>query len=222
MLKKSTGCALGLFTGTILRFIVLVGQFLVTLIAKLLIVFGLWVPLIYAGIGGILYLATDFNPFDFSLYGTLYLSGAVATILCSLIISVKNIILKPAKSVVEGYKHPIWQHGKDEDGEALPSEKSLKGLALIKESKRAEKLAPPRISSYDRRERKKSEREVFSPQNNLSSPELPDFIPPLTNEMPKIYFSAVEPDTLIHQYSDRFEIYRFENNRKVLDRIEYR
>ncbi len=41
-------------------------------------------------------------------------------------------------------------------------------------------------------------------------------------EEPKIYMSAVEPNTLIHEYSDRFEVYVLDGGIKKLDRIEYK
>ena len=41
-------------------------------------------------------------------------------------------------------------------------------------------------------------------------------------EDPKIYMSAVEEDTLIHEYSDRFEVYKLKGGEKVLSSIEYK
>ena len=41
-------------------------------------------------------------------------------------------------------------------------------------------------------------------------------------EEPKIYMSAVEPNTLIHEYSNRFEVYRLEAGEKELVSVEYK
>ncbi len=41
-------------------------------------------------------------------------------------------------------------------------------------------------------------------------------------ERPTIYMSAVEENTLIHEYADRFEVYRLNGGEKVLDRVEYK
>ena len=38
-------------------------------------------------------------------------------------------------------------------------------------------------------------------------------------EEPKIYLSAIEPNTLIHEYSDRFEVYDLNGGEKTLKTI---
>lgn len=244
MLNKTQGCVMGVLAGSVLKGIVTVLKFLTTLIAKLLIVFGLWIPLLYAAVGGVLYLAFQFNPFDLSLYSTLYLSGAVACVLCSLVISVKNIIVKPAKSVYEGYKHPVWEKNREqkiaiEKGDFVPEDKTEnleirpkdETIAEILRRRRKEKkLAPPPIDEYDnkpKRERNavgKKDLELY-PESYLPKrqEEKVSAITGVTNfERPKIYFSVNEPDILVHEYSDRFELYRYENNRTTLDRVEYK
>lgn len=40
--------------------------------------------------------------------------------------------------------------------------------------------------------------------------------------IPKIYMSALEKDVLVHEYPDRFEVYKLDGGKKTLDRIEYR
>ncbi len=41
-------------------------------------------------------------------------------------------------------------------------------------------------------------------------------------EEPKIYMSALEKDVLIHEYRDRFEVYKLSDGKKTLDRVEYK
>ncbi len=41
-------------------------------------------------------------------------------------------------------------------------------------------------------------------------------------EQPIIYMSAIEENTLIHEYENRFEVYRLNGGEKVLDRVEYK
>lgn len=41
-------------------------------------------------------------------------------------------------------------------------------------------------------------------------------------EEPKIYLSVLEPNTLIHEYSDRFEVFRLVNGKAVKDRVEFK
>lgn len=47
-------------------------------------------------------------------------------------------------------------------------------------------------------------------------------IPAKDEESPKIYLSKVEPDTLIHEFSDRFEVYKMVDGEAVKDRVEYK
>lgn len=44
----------------------------------------------------------------------------------------------------------------------------------------------------------------------------------IQKEEPKIYMSAVEPNTLIHEYSNRFEVYHLEAGEKELVSVEYK
>lgn len=41
-------------------------------------------------------------------------------------------------------------------------------------------------------------------------------------EEPKIYLSKVESNTLIHEYEDRFEVYKMKDGKAVKDRVEYK
>lgn len=45
---------------------------------------------------------------------------------------------------------------------------------------------------------------------------------PKAKEEPKIYMSAVEENLLIHEYSDRFEVYKLSGGEKTLINIEYK
>ena len=50
----------------------------------------------------------------------------------------------------------------------------------------------------------------------------PKFFDTTNIEKPNVYFSKLEPELLIHEYSNRFEIFKIKNNTSVLDRIEYK
>jgi hypothetical protein len=177
--KKKDGCVTGLALGSVLRFIVSALELILRILINLLIFFGLWLPLVYALFGLALYLALGFNPLDWNLEGQLYISGFATCVLCSLIITVRNLIVKPAKQVFDGFKTPLWKRAKDKNIELVEITKSK---ATVKQPK------------------KKSEKE----------------------EKPSIYYSAIEPDTLIHEYSDRFEIYKIEDNKARLETVEYK
>lgn len=260
MIKRAKGCAFGLLIGTLLRTMFVVIEFLARIVAKILVLFGLWIPLIYAIFGVILYYFFHFNPFDFSLYSTLYLSGAAASVVGSLIISIRNIVLKPAHSVMEGFKHPLWEKNREENIEKEEAE-----FAEFVVKKKGEKLSPEEPDDFEMRKYRKKEVEYLPPAKDFGqseptdgrfwgrkhkkdkeelnvlasdklayntsyndvNPPFPyygknDFSPIIKSEKPKVYFSKLEPDLLVHEYSDRFELFRIENNRSVFDRVEYK
>lgn len=178
------------FVGGLLNAVVAVFKFVLWLLFMLITRLGLWIPALYALFGLGLYLFADFNPFDIgSVESILFLVGFAASALCAVIIAVRNIIVKPLKGVVEGYKNPFW-----------------KKAGGGKEKK--EKDKPVEI-------------EVKYPENRY--PNQYDEAPKRNIERPKIYRSELEPESLVHEYSDRFEVFvTLPDGREVLDKIEYK
>lgn len=177
------------FVGGLLNALVSVFKFILWLVFMALTKLGLWIPALYALFGVGLYLFADFNPFDFGTESILYLVGFGASVLCALIIAVRNVIVKPLKGVVEGYKNPFWK--KSDDGKE-PKQKA-KEVEVKAEN-------PPDRVPYQYEE---------APKPRI--------------ERPKIYRSELEPDSLIHEYSDRFEVFvTLPDGREVLDKIEYK
>lgn len=252
-MKKAKGCAMGLLLGTLLRTVTVAVTVLSRLLAKILMLFGLWIPLIYAIIGIILYYGFGFNPFDFSIYSSLYLSGAVACVVCCMVISIRNIIIRPAKSIYDGFRHPLWEKNREKNIEK--EEEEFENYVL---EKRNEKLSPPEIDDFISRKYRKKNVDYLPPSGNfryyceepkqafvqanapfdaLPQPYFYDceeskkeIVPALANgktafglqEKPSVYFSKLEPELLVHEYNDRFELFRIERNRSVLDRVEYK
>lgn len=269
MLNKAKGCAFGVLFGTLLKVIVTILKVLIQILAKVLVFLGLWIPLVYAIFGVILFYGFDFDPFDFSLYSTLYLSGAIACIVCSLIIGVRNLFIHPTESIFEGYRHPIWERNREEN---IEKEEDAKFLS----KKERKKLSPPDSDDFKTYKSKPLDANFLPPRpsnssinNNLpprpinkapfinrtiNNPEFiqnnpsnfipnnnfvadnivpnynymgnppPQFIDTTTTtiEKPSVYFSKIEPELLIHEYANRFEIFKIKNNTSVLDRIEYK
>lgn len=58
--------------------------------------------------------------------------------------------------------------------------------------------------------------------DNSSQPNTSVKVSNVVKETPKIYMSAVEEDVLIHEYSDRFEVYKLNGGEKTLTGIEYK
>lgn len=179
-MSKDSGCMSGTVIGSMVRFFLAGTQLLIKIILQLILYLGLWIPGMYVLFGVILYYTLSFNPLDLQLEGQLYFSGLAACILCSIIITVRNIIVKPISSIYRGPKTPAIsareeaESGRDED--------------LNNQEKSAR---------YGKRH----------------SYEIP---------RPSIYYSIIEEDTLIHEYEDRFEIYKVEENKARLERVEYK
>jgi hypothetical protein len=247
MIKRAKGCAFGLLIGTVIRTFIMVVEFLSRILAKILVLFGLWIPLIYAIFGVILYYIFHFNPFDFSLYSTLYLSGAAACVVSCLIISIRNIVIRPARSVYEGYKHPLWERNREKNIETEDAE-----FAEYVVKKKSEILAPSEIDDFATKKYRKKSVGFLVPGDDFQQKELPsarnyDITPvdknfaynvnfndnsyfntesmlpsKIITQKPHVYFSKLEPELLVHEYNDRFELFRIENHRSILDRVEYK
>lgn len=230
----------GMFLGSVLRSIVEFSVFVLRILTKILIIFGLWVPAVYAIFGLIMYLAFDFSPFDFSTYSTIYLSGAVACVVCSLIISVKNIIIKPAKSIYKGYKHPFWEKKEEEKppqslqnrwevynqtkNDAVLNTPEILAIKPKKEYAVPEYL--PSNEDFIDRTTKESERAKITLFPNWLPKKTAEEQPIVASEpqleRPHIYFSKLEPDIMVHEYEDRYELYRLEGSKTVPVRVEYK
>lgn len=244
---KNSKSAVGVIVGSILRTITLFFGFIFKVLFKILTLFGLWLPLAYALFGLILYLIFKFNPFVLDVWGTLYLCGAVASVVGALIIAVRNVIVKPAKSVYQGYKHPIWEKNREEKlAREQETDKKAGRLEVVRNYKREAKLNPPEIEDFTPPERDKIE-DYLIPIEDFSNrtakereaAELslyPDWLPKHSEtdtenvqimslpsaEKPQVYFSKLEPDLLIHEYADRFETFRVCGGREIPLGVEYK
>lgn len=227
----------GEVTGSVLRSFFDFLVFLFKIIFKFLKIFGLWIPLLYALFGLILYWAFRFDPFKFDALGTLYLCGAIACVIAAAIISVKNVVVKPAKSIIKGFRDPVWKRKTQEEYENADK------AEVIKSDKKESKLNPPKIEEYVESDEKIMER-LFLPVDDFQ-PEgkeigdkkyssYPDWLPEIDehgenhvvsvykNEVPQIYFSKLEPDIMVHEYSDRFELFRLEGTKTIPVRVEHK
>ena len=60
------------------------------------------------------------------------------------------------------------------------------------------------------------------PKRNSSEPEKVNIVAETPTEKPQVYFSALEPDILVHEYSDRFELYRVNGHKTTPVGVEYK
>ena len=187
----------GVALGSVFRAVFYLIGVIVKVLASVLVFTGLWVPALYALLGCVLYLVYQFDPLNNQgLYEYLYLSGAVITIIIALVIFIRNLIVNPIKKAVTG-----------DDG-TEPWKKK-------KEKKRLEK-------ALEREERDAKKRETARQKEEKE--EIPIFDEPIyeKREEPNIYLSKVEADTLIHEYSDRFEVYKLVDGRAIKDKVEFK
>ncbi len=231
----------GSVIGTVLRSVTLVLGFIFKIIFKACTVFGLWIPIIYAVFGLALYLFLDFNPFLFDTLGTLYLCGFIACVIGACFIAIRNLIIKPAKSIYEGYRHPLWEKQSATDTER---KEEISRWERYKQDKREEKLSPPEIIDFERdngspeygdllaplsdfdavsaETKRKKLKHDWLPQTDSSGTAKPKVVAVPSVEKPTVYFSSLEPDVLVHEYGDRFELYKVSGNRTTPIGVEYK
>lgn len=237
--EKKARPSAGSVIGTIIRSIAIALGFVLKIIFKALTLFGLWIPIAYSLFGVALYLIFHFNPFIFDTAGTLYLCGGIACVLGSAIISVKNVIIKPVKSIYEGYKHPLWEKVDENEKERKESESRY---ARYKRIKKEEKFAPPEIEAFVAEGKQTDYGDLLAPLSDFNPSKCEseasrlDWLPKNidndiqnvkivatpTAEKPEVYFSVLEKDVLVHEYSDRFELFKVEGHKTIPIGVEYK
>ena len=218
---------------------------LLRLLLKILITFGLWLPGLYAVLGLILYKGVHFDPFDFSVYSVVYLSGGVACVVCAVIITLRNVIVNPVKSVIDkkrDKKNDAWAEEEARAREEAEKEKQKKEeekysppdydeIPLFskeepEDSKKEEEgeLPPYLITDEDFAEEKSASEMLFSEKEWRPVKKTPNAEPVVVSapkkEIPEVYFSTLDPSVLVHEYSDRFELYRVTGNKTKFIGIE--
>ena len=146
----------GLFFGVKILYWIL--KAIVTLLGKILVFLGLYIPGLYLILGAIL---TKFSVFSFSVRDTrlnLFILGLILCVLCSLIIAIRNIVLKP-------FKTALHKFGEDAKKEFIDNRPKIKKPQTDK---------PRRHEEY----------------------------------YPLVYRSQIYPDITVHEYEDRFELFR--------------
>ena len=137
---------------------------IVTLLGKILVFFGLYIPGIYLIFGAIL---TKFSVLSFSVQDTrlnLFILGLILCVVCALIITVRNILVKPFKTALTNLKN-------DAKKEFVDNRPKMKKSSTDK---------PRRHAEY----------------------------------YPLVYRSQIYPDITVHEYEDRFELFRDTPNGK--------
>lgn len=241
MSKKKNNSFIDIFASIAIGFMDMI-KGIVRLLLKIFISFGLWLPGVYAVLGVILFYTCNFNPFDFSVYGVIYLSGGVACIVCCIIMCIRTIIVKPVKSIftkktkvdkiedewLDAEAESENQYAKMREMEAEISLSPPISEEFVDEEDEdiydAEYLIEPKEESYENKtEREKASSLLF------------DYLPKKTRhrtqsvmvsepkkEIPEIYFSTLNPGILVHEYKDRFELFKVVGDKSVSIGVEYK
>lgn len=98
---RISGCLFGGVLTTALGIVWKILKVAIELVAKAIYYFGLYVPLAYLLYGLILYLIFDFNPFYPDIDGKLYIFGFALCLICAVIITVKNVFVRPLRNYFE-------------------------------------------------------------------------------------------------------------------------
>ncbi len=179
------------------------------LLLKIVFGCGLWVPATYAILGVVLYFGFSFDPFDFSLESCIYLSGAVASVVCAVILFAKNAIYLPAKK--------IFSRKKKTDLFRLRQ----KGDSFEREKECERRILPPLFE-----DKKKPDEKIYYydwlPEKKENEP-TPQVTSRPKYEEPQVYFSKLRPEILVHEYVDRFELFKIgKNNELISIGVEYK
>lgn len=165
----------------IIKAVIKIAKILLHVIAYMLLYFGLWIPAIYMIICGILMLTGGLNISVLDTNTILFYIGLALTLIGSLIISVRNLIVKPIKQIIESEKAKReLQQRKDADKRQKMYEKKP-----VKYFKKYEGGMPHKSHPY------------YDP--NISRK---GFIPP------KVYRSNNNPSIIIHEYHNHFKVFQ--------------
>lgn len=220
----------------------------VRLFLKITVTFGLWLPALYALLGVILHFGAGFDPFGFDVYSIIYLSGGVACVVCAVIISVRNILVMPVRSAVAKRKEKVNDKWADEEFAAR--EQAEKAAKEKRERKLSPPEADdyPKFDEEEKDEKSEEKNEFDDeiPEYLIDADEdgekektaselLFDWVPQKKEvkekpkmasvpkkEIPEVYFSKLNPNILVHEYADRFELFKVIGDKTEYVGVEYK
>ena len=225
------------FVGTIIQFL-----------TSLFLFLGLYIPLFYVMFGLILLVATPFTFGGTGTYQILYYVGLGLSCLAAVIISVRNLLVKPISSIFSVFR----KNSKDRyDDEADEDDDRRYGDEKRRDRRDAyrgrEDDYPPRgdyppRDAYAPRSYGYPPRDEYAPypydgypprEGRYGYPPAPRYSRPQEDydmrfrgreegERPLVYYSQRRPGVLVEEYSDRFELYREEASGRVHIGTEYK
>jgi len=189
----------GVAFATIFKLIFYIFSTAVKLIANIMVFFGLYMPFFYLIYGEMLLLFTDFTIETYTPELGLYIFGLVLCCFCSVIITIRNLIVKPVKAIFGRDEH--FDERRYYERRPRPPMRYSGG-----EYPRPRRHMYPPIRS-----REYGYLRIDRPREYLDR--FDSFY-----ERPEVYRSEVHPDTIVYEYGDRFDLYR--HNGDILEYVE--
>ena len=218
----------------------------VEVLTSLVMFLGLYIPLFYVLFGLILLAATDFTFGGTGVNQILYYIGLALSCIAAVIISVRNLLVRPFSGIFEALRGPSKDRYDDEDGDRRPR----RGYD-DEDERRGDygdgRRRDPYYEGYDRGS--------FSPRDPYSEASDPydgserpspygersyksggysrdprDYsrsdlgypLPAEEGERPVVYYSKRRPGVLVKEYSDRFELFREDASGRTYIGTEYK
>ncbi len=189
----------GMAVVTIFKLIFYIVSTAIKLIANIMVFFGLYIPFFYLIYGEMLLLFTDFTITPYTPELGLYIFGLVLCLFCSVILSIRNLIVKPVKAIfgrdTKYREEPIRRPPMRYRGGRYPS--------------------PRRYFHPPVRSREYGYYRIDSPREYIER--LDSYY-----EKPEIYRSEMNPDLIIYEYMNRFDIYRHNGDYLEFMETKYR
>lgn len=156
-------------------------KLVLVIIANILFYFGLWIPAIYLLVCGILMLTGGLNIQVLNTNTMLFYIGLGLTLIGSLIISIRNLIVKPIRQVLE-------------------SNRAKRELEMRKFEQKKQKMYEKNPVKYF----KKYEGGMPHKSHPYYNPNIDrkGFIPP------KVYRSRNNPSIIVHEYTTHFNVFQ--------------
>lgn len=150
-------------------------------LAHILVYFGLWIPAVYMIIAGILMLTGGLDITTININSIIFYIGLALTLIGSLIITIRHLIIKPIRQMLESEraKRELWERKENEKKQRLYEKKPIKYF------KKYEGGMPHKSHPY------------YDPNIDRKG-----FIPP------KVYRSSKNPSIIIHEYSNHFKVFQ--------------
>ncbi len=212
MASKSKGIVIGILIVFVVKIVMYVFKITTKAIAHVIVYLGLYIPFFYCIFGLILFGVFGLDVETMNADMTLFLAGLALSAVCALIIAVKNILVKPFSSVfsyMQRENYPTYQ----EEERRYYERKEGRGRRYYDSgSERTACRDTDNYPSAGSAMRERDDAADFGRRGESYGP-----------KMPLIYYSEVEPELLIYEFDDRFEVYK-DNGRqpKSYLRTEYK